>query len=134
VLRQDPDGLTARRNTGPIPAALLATNTPPEVRLSADRWVFTGSEHVFDASATRDDLGCEGLLYVWTWGDGSDAEITSEPFAYHSFTRPGSFQVELTVIDVEGASSSIDVEVGVLWDPRSDLGTGDTGAMDQLPE
>lgn len=121
VLMQDPDGLTARRNTGPIPEALLADNTPPDVRLTAERWVFTGSEHVFDASGTRDDLGNEGLLFIWTWGDGSDREFTSEPFALHSFSRPGSFEVVLTVVDVEGASSIINVDVGVMWDPRSDL-------------
>ena len=130
VLKQVPDGLTAKRNTGPIPEALLAENTPPDVRLTAERWVLTGSEHVFDASGTRDDLGNESLLYVWTWGDGSDKEFTTEPYAVHSFSRSGSFDVELTVVDVEGASSSINVNVGVLWDPRSDMGSGDGNGVD----
>ena len=135
VLRQDPDGYTAKRNTGPIPGALLAENTAPEVRLTAERWAFTDSEHIFDASGTRDDLGSEGLLYIWTWGDGSNREYTSEPFAMHSFTRPGSFEVVLTVVDVEGASSSINVDVGVLWDPRSDFGSDDETRSDgTLPE
>ncbi len=130
VLKQVPDGLTAKRNTGPIPETLLAENTPPDVRLTAERLMFTGSEHVFDASGTRDDLGNEGLLYLWSWGDGSGTEMTNEPYAYHSFTRPGSFEVELTVEDVEGATSSIIWNVDVLWDPRSDIDIGDDTNMD----
>ena len=92
--------------------------------------MLTDSEHVFDASGTRDDLGNEGLLYVWTWGDGSDKEFTSEPYAIHSFSRSGSFDVELTVVDVEGASSSVNVNVGVLWDPRPDMDIDNDIEMD----
>lgn len=131
VLKQVPDGLTAKRNTGPIPEALLAENTPPDVRLTAERLMLTDSEHVFDASGTRDDLGNGGLLYVWTWGDGSGSELTTEPYASHSFSRPGSFEVTLTVVDLEDASSSINMNVDVLWDPRSSMDIDDDPNMDE---
>jgi hypothetical protein len=120
-LKQDPDGHTAIKNTQTIPDALLMQNEPPTVRLTADRFGMTGREHQFDASGTRDDLGTEGLVYEWSWGDGTLIERTSDPVVRHTFARAGSFDVELRVIDIEGASSEVEVPVMVVQDPRVDV-------------
>jgi hypothetical protein len=119
-LRQDPEGYTAVKNTLTIPDGLLKENTPPSVRLATDRFGLTGREHSFDASGTRDDLGTEGLVYEWSWGDGTLLEVTDGPMMKHTFTRAGSFNVHLTVTDIEGASSTVEVAVEVLQDPRVD--------------
>jgi hypothetical protein len=127
-LVQDPEGYTAVKNTLTIPDGLLKENTPPSVRLTADRWGLTGREQSFDASGTRDDMGTEGLLYEWSWGDGTLTEVTDEPVMSHTFTRAGSFRVNLRVVDIEGAHSDVEVDVQVLQDPRvdpSDIGEGE---------
>ena len=127
-LRQDPEGYTAIRNTIGIPDALLKENTPPTVRLDAERWGVTGREHGFDASRTRDDLGTDGLRYEWSWGDGTLTEETWDPVISHVFTRAGSFRVSLRVVDIEGASSVVEMDVEVLQDPRvdpDDVGDGE---------
>jgi len=128
-LRQDPGGPTASSNTFRIPDALLVPNEAPEARLTADRIGLTGRECEFDASATRDDLGTEGLVYEWSWGDGSLVEVTDVPFARHTFTRAGSFQVRLRVVDVEGAAGEASVSVAVLQEPRVDPGNVGSGEL-----
>ena len=119
-LRQDPDGHTAAKNTMAIPDGLLMANEPPTVRLTADRFGLTEREHHFDASGTRDDMGTEGLTYEWSWGDGTLSEATAGPLMMHTFTRAGSFMVQLTVTDIEGASTTVEMDVKVLQDPRVD--------------
>ncbi len=119
-LRQDPDGYTAAKNTMAIPDGLLMANEPPTVRLTADRFGLTEREHSFDASGTRDDMGTEGLTYEWSWGDGTLSEVTADPLMMHIFTRAGSFMVQLTVTDIEGASTTVEMDVKVLQDPRVD--------------
>lgn len=132
-LSQDRDGPTAVSNTMTIPDALLMENRAPTVRLSTDRFGLTGMEHSFDASGTRDDLGTGGLVYEWSWGDGTLTEVTDGPVAMHTFSRPGSFNVQLTVTDLEGASSTAAVEVDVLQNPRVDPDdVGDGGLLDKV--
>jgi hypothetical protein len=120
-LRQQPEGYTAVKNTHTIPDGLLKPNEPPIARLTADWYGMTGREHIFDASGTRDDLGTEGLRYEWSWGDGTLTDVTSDPLAIHTFARAGSFNVQLRVIDIEGASTAVDMDVEVLQDPRVDV-------------
>ncbi len=53
----------------------------------------------FDASSSRDDDGSVAS-YAWDFGDGNDT-TGSKPS--HSYTKPGSYQVTLTLTDNEGA-------------------------------
>jgi hypothetical protein len=134
-LVQEPEGRTAVKNTQTIPDGLLMVNEPPTVRFTSDRFGLTGRDHSFDASGTRDDMGTEGLLYVWSWGDGTLTERTTDPLAIHTFTRAGSFNVQLEVIDIEDASSTVEMDVEVLQDPRVDPGDiGNGGLVDKVKD
>jgi hypothetical protein len=127
-LVQEPEGITAVKNTHAIPDGLLKPNEAPQVRLTADRYGLTGREHSFDATGTRDDMGTNGLRYEWSWGDGTLSETTHDPLTLHTFARAGSFNVQLRVIDIEGASTVVDMDVEVLQDPRidpDDIGEGE---------
>ena len=127
-IRQDPDGPTAVKNTLTIPDGLLMANEPPTVRVTADRFGLTGREHTFDASGTRDDMGTEGLTYEWSWGDGTFSKVAADPLMKHTFSRAGTFNVQLKVIDIEGASTTVVIDVKVLPDPRldpDDIGEGE---------
>jgi hypothetical protein len=129
VVKQDPDAFTAQRETKRIPDGLLVENRAPVVVVEADRIGIEGREQLFDASGTTDDLGADELRYVWSWGDGSLEETTMEPFAAHTFARAGSFDVELRVVDIEGASSVVSVDIEVLRDPRVDPDDYEPGAV-----
>jgi hypothetical protein len=108
-------------NTTRIPDALLYENLPPEPVLETDRFGLAGREMVFDASGTRDDLGTNDLRYEWSWGDGTPIEVTGLPYTNHTFDRAGTYEVELRVVDIEGANASIQVTVDIMRDPRVDL-------------
>ncbi|MFB5267822.1 S8 family serine peptidase [Paenibacillus enshidis] len=56
----------------------------------------------FDASASYDEDG-KIVRYRWNFGDGDTASGVT---AKHKFDRRGTFQVELTVTDDQGATSS----------------------------
>jgi hypothetical protein len=110
-------GLDPSESILPIPDALLLENQAPTPVLEADRVGLTGRELSFDASGTTDDLGAEGLRYEWSWGDGTLREVTHVPYANHTFARAGSFEVELRVVDLEGAQGRTTADIEVFQDP-----------------
>jgi hypothetical protein len=116
TLSQNPNASITMRASEEIPSALLLGNEPPQPQLETDRWDFTGNKHFFNATGTTDDLGPKGLIYEWTWSDGSSPEITHLPCSNHTFSEAGTYTVVLTVIDLEGASSSVNVSVDILRD------------------
>ncbi len=59
----------------------------------------------FDASASSDPDGTIAG-YLWSFGDGNGAE-TGGPTPRHTFVKPGSYQVTLTVTDNEGCSTAL---------------------------
>ncbi len=105
-----------------IPDALLLPNGAPRPSMETVQVGLAGRQHDFDASGTTDDTGVRGLRYEWSWGDGSLRECTDGPYANHTFTRAGSFLVELRVTDIEGATALVNASVKVLRDPRLDSG------------
>jgi hypothetical protein len=54
----------------------------------------------FDGSTTNSSLVIPGGSYAWNFGDGSAPAIG--PSVVHSFTKPGTFDVSLTVMDRGG--------------------------------
>ena len=63
----------------------------------------------FDGSPSHDDG--QILIYIWDFGDGSTGEgITTS----HSYTRPGEYDVTLTVIDNNGLSDTNSKSISTL--------------------
>ena len=60
-------------------------------------------------SAARDADG-DGLLSVWSFGDGGQA---GGPDALHTYTQPGTYDATVTVTDPSGASATATVQVVV---------------------
>ena len=90
----------------------LPTDAPaPNGRPSAVADVVScdGLSCEFDASGSSDPEG-EPLTFEWSFGGGQVAAGVS---ASHTFGSAGTFEVSLTVTDVEGASSTDTVEVVV---------------------
>jgi len=54
------------------------------------------------------------LSYTWDFGDGSPLEMTQNP--NHTYTNPGTYDVELFITDISGCDDSVTVQITVLPD------------------
>jgi len=69
---------------------------------------------VFDAAASSDPDGIAN--YTWNWGDTS-SNVTTNPIITHTFSTPGSYNVNLTVTDNTGLKNYVAHPVDV-YAPR----------------
>ncbi|RLG81192.1 MAG: hypothetical protein DRO09_02205 [Thermoprotei archaeon] len=105
---------------------IVVRNLPPQARLAVSCiggnetyidedtdtiYVREDTLIIFNASQSNDTLGdLERLRYIWDMGDGTYAEGA---VVNHTYTMQGTYHVVLTVLDPEGARSSIDMTVVV---------------------
>lgn len=66
-----------------------------------------------DASASY-DLDGTIMSYDWTFGDGG---IASGPTASHSYAKPGTYTITLTVTDNDGLTGSVSEAVNIIDNP-----------------
>ncbi|TDE39086.1 PKD domain-containing protein [Antarcticimicrobium sediminis] len=82
----------------------VVVNAPPEPRFAIpDRPVAVSELAVLDGSASSDGDG-QILSYIWDFGDGATGEGQVVNYAW---TKPGAFDVTLTVIDDSGTASAL---------------------------
>ena len=81
----------------------IRVNRPPQASAGADRMACPGEAIRFDGSASSDT---DGTLtrFSWDFGDGTTREGAQTE---HSFAKPGTYQVRLTVTDDSGSTCSI---------------------------
>ena len=98
------------QSTGTI---VIAVTLAPVANIIVDRTAAVSAPAVFnfDASSSIDPDG-EIVLFEWNFGDGSGELL---PIIPHTFGRPGTFRVELTVTDNTGvtATDEVIIEVGI---------------------
>jgi hypothetical protein len=90
-------------------------NRAPTVEAAADPRSGTAPLTVQFSSAARDADG-DGLLSVWSFGDGGQA---GGPDAVHTYTQPGTYDAAVTVTDPSGASATATVQVVVAATPAA---------------
>lgn len=95
---QDPFGNTVTGDTRSI-TIVGTTNEPPVASFTSSTNLLTVS---VNASASSDPDGSISS-YTWGWGDGSTGTGVT---AQHTYAAAGSYTVNLTVRDNEGASTS----------------------------
>jgi PKD repeat protein len=75
---------------------VTVNNVAPSVELGGNRTVAEGTPISFNAVTT--DPGDDTLTYNWDYGDGQTANnVGATPS--HTYTRPGTFRVEVSVSD-----------------------------------
>jgi len=88
-------------NSVTVENARIMINAPPEPQMVARAVIAANEEVEFDASGSTDPDG-KITQYLWDMGDGvskQGVKIT------HTYTSPGSYKPQLTVIDDSGVSN-----------------------------
>lgn len=81
-------------------------NLPPTASFSGPTTVRQGQVATFDASKSSDPEAGGGIAkYKWNFGDGQTAETTT-PTTTHTYTTIGTYNPNLTVVDINGNPSS----------------------------
>jgi len=111
----DSDGGTAMANRE------VRVNCPPVADfIWSPKKPNLGEDVAFDASGSYDP---DGIItsYTWHFGDGTPAVTVTTPQVDHRFERYGTFTVQLTVVDADGAArtSSTQLTVEDLLPPSS---------------
>jgi YVTN family beta-propeller protein len=100
----DPTAFAAPIVTSTEAAQIAITpNQGPAALLSVNR-LRPGVAGPLNAAASKDPDGSI-TNFAWVFGDGK-AETTGTPVISHAFAKPGKYQVQLTVTDNEGCSTS----------------------------
>lgn len=86
---------------GPRQVAITPNQGPVATFTAPDR-VIAGKAFFLDASASKDADGSVAR-YAWNFGDGTSG-TEGDPDRRHSFSKPGTYRVTLTVTDEEGCS------------------------------
>jgi PKD repeat protein len=75
--------------------------------------VFVGASAQFNGAATKEpSAGVSVTSYRWQWGDATPDGAGAS--AAHSFSKPGQYNVTLTVVDSDGMTSSVTHQMTVL--------------------
>jgi CSLREA domain-containing protein len=84
-------------------------NLRPSARVSGPAAARAGQAAAFDSAGSAD---ADGSLrsYAWSFGDGTTAV---GPTAVHTFERPGTYTVSLTVADDQGAADTATLQLTV---------------------
>jgi len=74
--------------------------------------LFVGAEIVFNASESSGAI----VSYIWEFGDGENI-TTSSPVCNHTYTKPGIYVVNLTVVGIDGEkdTKSLTIVIEGAW-------------------
>ncbi len=120
LVRVDADALLTNESIVSSADSLFITVIGPEAVLEATPTAGAAPLTVaFDGAASTPEPGTidAGFLYTFDFGDGSDAVVTTESTAVHTYTAPGTYEAVLTYsIFLEGETledtDAVTIEVG----------------------
>jgi hypothetical protein len=105
---------------------VASDNNPPVAHIAASKIQAEINETItFDASGSTDSDGSVAS-YEWTFGDGG---TSNQQVATHAFAQAGSYTVQLTVADNEGAVDRSSIRIDVLAEPSRLVVTPLTGRL-----
>lgn len=89
----------------PTEAAGCVARIGPTPSFTAPASGQTGNAVSFNASGSY-DISAPIATYEWNYGDGSPIDTTSGAQAKHTYLKPGTYQVSLTVSDTSGSANA----------------------------
>jgi PKD repeat protein len=102
-------------------------NVVPIANAGEDKIAVVGKSIWFEASAIDTQSDLETLQYFWKFGDGTRGEGKK---VCHSYARPNLYQVELTVIDDDGAQAIDVINVTVKRGEHETYGADEVSTAD----
>ncbi len=91
--------------------------------------VVAGTAATFDAKVSG---GLAPYNLTWAFGDGSATLQTSQTQVTHTYASPGTYELNLSVTDFAGATTSTGVAVNVVSSSGCSTGTGSLGGSATL--
>ncbi len=110
-------------------AAGCAARIGPTPSFTAPASGETGHAIAFDGSGSY-DIDAPIATYEWNYGDGSPVDTTSGAKATHTYLKPGTYQVSLTVSDSSGSANAstqtlpITIAGTAIEPPTTPIGSG----------
>ena len=114
----------AASQTVAVEYVYIYQNTPPTAVITKPSYMMAGSEELFDASASSDDLSIQS--YHWDFGDGTTSD---EKKPVKKYAKEGTYTVTLTVTDNGGLTDTAQVQVVV--DKQDTLGVLNVAVLDE---
>jgi PKD repeat protein len=107
---------------------ITVKNRYPSAIIKVDTSVIAGDTVKLSAADSSDDDGMI-VSYIWSFGDGSNDVSTNDTQVNHSWNKPGTYTIELTVQDDRGGTSESSVVITV-----KDEDSGDSGPLGMSTE
>jgi len=90
----------------------------------AEVWVWFNGSGSYDPDNPTGGIYRGIVSWQWDFGDGNESGVLDTPYVWHNYSANGTYDVELTVTDVDGATDTDTCEVTIL--PPANL-TADAG-------
>ncbi|MCX8113247.1 MAG: PKD domain-containing protein [Bacteroidia bacterium] len=68
---------------------------------------------------TTNPAGSTGVYYIWVWGDGGRDTVQTPDAPSHTYTRPGTYNLELVALSADGCRDTARQSVNVLSRPQA---------------
>jgi 6-phosphogluconolactonase (cycloisomerase 2 family) len=102
LMPNSPFGATDISASPDLESIAIVPNQPPTAAFASTA-ALAGNPSGFNASGSSDSDG-NPATYAWDFGDGSKV-TENDPNAQHSYAKPGTYTVKLTLTDNEGCST-----------------------------
>jgi PKD repeat protein len=102
-------------------------NLPPTATFTAPTNCTVNSACPFSGDASTDS---DGTITAYEWDFGDDTEVDNNANTNHTFTAPGTYQVQLTVTDDDGVTNSVTHPVSIAGPSATQCTTISTSEVD----
>jgi PKD repeat protein len=116
------------RSTAVVPIQVVEAIPQVHLHLSATT-AQVGQAITFDASQVDLQPGDQVASYTWNFGDQTPAQQTTKATIAHSYAKPGTYQVQVQVLDVQNIPGSATSQITIQSAQSSAAGSGSGGTV-----
>lgn len=116
------------RSTAVVPVQVVEAIPKVHLHLSATT-AQVGQAITFDASQVDLQPGDQVASYTWNFGDQTPAQQTTKATITHSYSKPGTYQVQVQVLDAQNIPGSATSQVIIQAAQSTPSGGGSGGTV-----